>query len=209
MKELTCRSWGVSNSYKVEKLNQLIRGWINYFKIGSMKTLCKELDSRIRYRLRMCIWKQWKTPQNQEKNHGTMCVLAEDASKAAIWAGMKARHVYGVSRSRMEIDFTADDKMMGDVIAPGKHNMKISICAADAIDRVELLKNNVLEEMIVHSGSWENKKFADDEVIRVKFTVEFGWGPNPRFYKDMLVKEWDGSLNVEGKLLSIDKTWNS
>ena len=23
-------------------------------------------------------------------------------------------------------------------------------------------------------------------------------GPNPRFYKDMLVKEWDGSLNVEG-----------
>ena len=47
MKELTCRSWGVSNSYKVEKLNQLIRGWINYFKIGSMKTLCKELDARI------------------------------------------------------------------------------------------------------------------------------------------------------------------
>ena len=40
----------------------------------------------------------------------------------------------------MDIDFTADDKMMGDVITPGKHNMKISICAADAIDRVELLK---------------------------------------------------------------------
>ena len=37
MKELTCRSWGVSNSYKVTKLNQLIRGWINYFKIGSVK----------------------------------------------------------------------------------------------------------------------------------------------------------------------------
>ena len=68
MRELTCRSWGVSNSYKVEKLNQLIRGWINYFKIGSMRTLCKELDSRIRFRLRMCIWKQWKTPQNRAKN---------------------------------------------------------------------------------------------------------------------------------------------
>ena len=68
MKELTCRSWGVSNSYKIEKLNQLIRGWINYFKIGSMKTLCKELDGNIRYRLRMCIWKHWKTPQNRAKN---------------------------------------------------------------------------------------------------------------------------------------------
>ena len=43
MRKLTCRSWGVSNSYKVEKLNQLIRGWINYFKIGSMKTLSKNL----------------------------------------------------------------------------------------------------------------------------------------------------------------------
>lgn len=31
MKKLTCRSWGVSNTYKVQKLNQLIRGWVNYF----------------------------------------------------------------------------------------------------------------------------------------------------------------------------------
>ena len=63
MKKLTRRSWGVSNSYKVLKLNQLIRGWINYFRIGSMKGLCERLDSNIRYRLRMCIWKHWKTPQ--------------------------------------------------------------------------------------------------------------------------------------------------
>ena len=53
---------------KFKKLNQLIRGWINYFKIGSMKGLCKRLDSQIRYRLRMCIWKHWKTPKNKEKN---------------------------------------------------------------------------------------------------------------------------------------------
>ena len=68
MKKLTCRSWGVSNSYKIQKLNALIRGWINYFKIGSMRKLCRELDGNIRYRLRMCIWKHWKTPQNRAKN---------------------------------------------------------------------------------------------------------------------------------------------
>ena len=33
-----------------------------------MKTLCRELDGSIRYRLRMCIWKHWKTPQNRAKN---------------------------------------------------------------------------------------------------------------------------------------------
>ena len=68
VKELTKRSWGVSNAYKVIKLNQLIRGWINYFKIGSMKTICKTLDERIRTRLRMCIWKFWKKPKTRMKH---------------------------------------------------------------------------------------------------------------------------------------------
>ena len=90
MKELTCRSWGVSNSYKVEKLNQLIRGWINYFKIGSMKTLCKELDSNIRYRLRMCIWKHWKTPQNRAKN-----LMKLGLPK---WAARRTAYINGYAR---------------------------------------------------------------------------------------------------------------
>ena len=68
MKKLTQRSWGVSNTYKVQKLNQLTRGWINYFKIGSMKGLCEKMDRNIRFRLRMCIWKHWKTPKNRAKN---------------------------------------------------------------------------------------------------------------------------------------------
>ena len=97
MKELTSRSWGVSNRYKVEKLNQLIRGWINYFKIGSMKTLCKELDARIRYRLRMCIWKQWKTPQNREKN---LIKLGVDKDVARLTA-YNGRRIARVCRSRV------------------------------------------------------------------------------------------------------------
>lgn len=58
----------ICSAGKVYKLNQLIRGWINYFKIGSMKGLCQRIDSNIRYRLRMCIWKHWKTPRNRAKN---------------------------------------------------------------------------------------------------------------------------------------------
>ena len=92
MKELTCRSWGVSNSYKVEKLNQLIRGWINYFKIGRMKTLCKQLDSNIRYRLRMCIWKQRKTPQNRAKNLIKLGINKYTAWKVA-YAGDRIAYV--------------------------------------------------------------------------------------------------------------------
>lgn len=83
MKELTCRSWGVSNSVKVEKLNQLIRGWINYFKIGNMKGLCAKLDSNIRYRIRMCIWKHWKTPRNRAKNLMKLGIGRKNAFRTA------------------------------------------------------------------------------------------------------------------------------
>lgn len=31
-----------------------------------MKTVLKKLDSWLRARIRMCIWKQWKTPQKRE-----------------------------------------------------------------------------------------------------------------------------------------------
>ena len=68
LKKLTKRSWSVNMDYRIEKLNQVIRGWINYFRIGNMKHLCREMDKHIRYRLRMCIWKHWKTPQNRAKN---------------------------------------------------------------------------------------------------------------------------------------------
>ena len=69
-----------------------IRGWINYFKIGSMKTLCKELDSNIRYRLRMCIWKHWKTPQNRAENLIKLGMNKEDAYSIA-YTGARIAHV--------------------------------------------------------------------------------------------------------------------
>ncbi len=61
------RSWSVSMDYRVSKLNPVIRGWINYFRICDMKTLMKDMDGWLRVRIRMCIWKQWKTPNNREK----------------------------------------------------------------------------------------------------------------------------------------------
>ena len=98
MKQLTCRSWGVSNAYKVQKLNELIRGWINYFKIGSMKHLCKEMAKRIRFRIRMCIWKQWKTPQNRAKN---LMKLGVDKDTAWITAYTGKRIAYVCQRRVM------------------------------------------------------------------------------------------------------------
>jgi len=86
LKQLTSRSWGVSTSHRVLKLKQLIVGWVNYFKIGQMKTLCKELDEHLRFRLRMCIWKQWKKVKTRYKNLQKLGIPRE---KAWEWANTR------------------------------------------------------------------------------------------------------------------------
>lgn len=42
-----------------DKLNPVIRGWINYFKHADVKSYAKELDAWIRRRMRTSLWRQW------------------------------------------------------------------------------------------------------------------------------------------------------
>lgn len=50
------------------KLNQVIRGWINYYKIGSMKQFIDEFGQWLRHKVRVVIVKQWKRPKTIYKN---------------------------------------------------------------------------------------------------------------------------------------------
>src|SRR5699024_5885806 len=68
LKQLTRKNWSVDTKYQVQRINQLIRGWINYFKVSQMKKLLTQIDSHTRVRLRMCIWHKWKTAKNRRKN---------------------------------------------------------------------------------------------------------------------------------------------
>ena len=65
LKKLTYRSWSVSMDYRILKLNQVIRGWINYFRIGKMKQNMTKIDKHLRNRMRIVIWKQWKTSKKR------------------------------------------------------------------------------------------------------------------------------------------------
>ncbi len=65
LKQLTKRSWSISMDERIMRLNWVIRGWINYFRIGKMKQNMMRIDEHLRTRMRIVIWKQWKTSQKR------------------------------------------------------------------------------------------------------------------------------------------------
>ena len=68
LKSLTNRSESISLDTRFERLNWLIRGWVNYFKISKMKAFLVKIDKYLRTRIRMIIWKMWKLPKTREDN---------------------------------------------------------------------------------------------------------------------------------------------
>lgn len=59
---ILCRRKAVARPMKstFEQLNWLIRGWINYYRIGSMKIFLEEYGQWLRHKMRVVILKQWK-----------------------------------------------------------------------------------------------------------------------------------------------------
>ena len=68
IKEITRKTIPASFDERIDRLNLLMRGWLNYFKPASMHGKLKALDGWVRNRLRYCIWHHWKKPRRRVKN---------------------------------------------------------------------------------------------------------------------------------------------
>ena len=55
-------------SVTFKRVNEIVRGWINYFRISSMKMFMKEFGQWLRHKIRVIILKQWKNPLRIYKN---------------------------------------------------------------------------------------------------------------------------------------------
>lgn len=79
LKQLTRRNWSISLDSRIKKINYLVRGWVNYFRIANMKNRITEIDEHLRTRIRAIIWKQWKIPARKEKALKQLGVEADTA----------------------------------------------------------------------------------------------------------------------------------
>ena len=75
------------------ELNQLIVGWINYFKIGNMKMFMEEYGSWLRHKVRVIILKQWKKPKTIYTNLNKMNIKFHN--------GFNEEDIYKVANSRL------------------------------------------------------------------------------------------------------------
>lgn len=66
LKELCNRSLSIRLDERIKKINEVTRGWINYYRIGAMKKAMRKIDEHLRTKIRMIIWKQWKVPSKRE-----------------------------------------------------------------------------------------------------------------------------------------------
>lgn len=77
----------------IKRVNEIVRGWINYFRIGMMKLFMEELGEWLRHKIRVIIMKQWKRPKSIYRN------LSYLNRKYKI--GCNQEEIYKVANSRL------------------------------------------------------------------------------------------------------------
>lgn len=52
-----------TNAITFTRINQIVRGWINYFRIGKMKGFITKFGQWLRHKIRVILFKQWRKPK--------------------------------------------------------------------------------------------------------------------------------------------------
>ena len=60
IRELTCRTRGISMEQRAKELSTYLRGWRGYFGFCQTPSILDALDTWLRRRLRSVLWTQWK-----------------------------------------------------------------------------------------------------------------------------------------------------
>ena len=102
LKFITRKTTPMSLDERIQKLNEVQRGWVNAFRMASMQIKLQDLDGWVRNRLRYCIWHHWKKPEKKRRS--------------LIRLGIEQGQAYAWSRSRMGGWAIAQSPILGTTI---------------------------------------------------------------------------------------------
>ncbi len=125
LKEVTRKTNPMSFDERIQKLLEIQRGWINYFKHANIITKLEKLDGWLRNRLRYCIWHHWKKPERKRKN--------------LIRLDVDPDHAYAWSRSRMGGWAIAQSPILGTTITIERLQKRGYISLADMHNQLHSL----------------------------------------------------------------------
>ena len=77
----------------IKRVNEIVRGWINYFRIGMMKQFMEEFGEWLRHKIRVIVMKQWKRPRTIYRNLGYL--------NRKYKRGFKHDDIYKVANSKL------------------------------------------------------------------------------------------------------------
>ena len=97
-------------SVTFKRVNEIVRGWINYFRISSMKMFMKEFGQWLRHKIRVIILKQWKKPLRIYKNLMYMNKKQR--------CGFSHEDIYKVANSRKGLYARANGDVVNFILSP-------------------------------------------------------------------------------------------
>ena len=68
LRELTSRSQGRNVRRVMKNVKTFMQGWLGYYSVAEMQATMEDWNKWLRRRIRMYIWKQWKTPRTRIRN---------------------------------------------------------------------------------------------------------------------------------------------
>jgi len=132
LKEVTRKTIPMSLDERIQKIKEIQRGWINYFKNASIHQKLVKLDGWLRNRLRYCIWHHWKKPDKKRRS--------------LIRLGVEPGLAYAWSRTRMGGWAVAQSPILGTTITVQRLKLR------DYIPLIEVYQS-------LSSSSYKNSLF--------------------------------------------------
>ena len=121
LRTVTCRrkAAAIPLSVTVNNVNEILRGWINYYRIGSMKGFMALTGMWIRHRIRVIMVKQWKKPKTILNNLRWYCLLFH--------FNFSDDDLYKVANSRKGLYAQCNGDVINFILSPKVLGMKLTI----------------------------------------------------------------------------------